>query len=78
MKNNTIWEKSKADEKECTSDDTLQELFEKTNKLFKDSGRGDGLTAVLQALANGTLNSQNIAVHLLVLLDIGIFSLVVP
>lgn len=50
-KNNTILEKSKADEKECTSDDTLQERFEKTNKLFEESGR--------------TLNPQNIAVYLL-------------
>lgn len=67
-KNNTILEKSKADEKECTSDDTLQERFEKTNKLFEESGRSDGFKAVLQALSNGTLNPQNIAVYLL---DIG-------
>lgn len=35
MQNDTIIEKSKADVKECTRDDTLQELFEKTNKLFE-------------------------------------------
>lgn len=54
MKNNLILEKSKADEKECTSDETLQELFEKTNKVFEKSGRGDDFKAVLQALSNGT------------------------
>lgn len=41
MQNDTIIEKSKADVKECTRDDTLQELFEKTNKLFEETGRGD-------------------------------------
>lgn len=69
MQNDTIIEKSKADEKECTRDDTLQELFEKTNKLFEETGRGDDFKAVLRAFSNGTLNPQNIAVHLL--LDIG-------
>lgn len=69
MQNDTIIEKSKADEKECTRDDTLQELFGKTNKLFEETGRGDDFKAVLRALSNGTLNPQNIAVHLL--LDIG-------
>lgn len=54
--------------RKSTSDDTLQERFEKTNKLFEESGRSDGFKAVLQALSNGTLNPQNIAVYLL---DIG-------
>lgn len=42
-------------------------FFEKTNKLFEESGRGDDFKAA--GTLNGTLNPQNIAVHLL--LDIG-------